>query len=131
MKIFITSTGENLESMVDPKFGRCDYYIIYDTETKNFEAKGNPYKNGQSSVGISVAQLAINNNCPVAISGNYGPNAFQVLSEGKVKTYKAKDDMTIKEAVEACLKGELEEIKKPVSHEEAEKIFPRHHHHDE
>ncbi len=131
MKIFVTSTGENLESTVDPKFGRCNYYIIYDTEKKEFEVKENPYKTGQSSVGISVAQLAINNNCSVAISVNYGPNAFRVLSEGGVKTYKAKEDMKVKDAIEAYLKGELEEVNNPVSHEQAEKIFPHHHHHDD
>ncbi len=131
MKIFITSMGDKLDSKVDPKFGRCDYLIIYDTETKDFEAKENPYKTGQSSVGISVAQMAINNGCPVAISGNFGPNAFRVLSEGEVKTYKAKDGMTIKEAIDAFLKGELEPVKSPVSHEQAEKIYPHHHHHDD
>ena len=130
MKIFITASGEDLDSLVDPKFGRCDYIIIYDTETKGFEAMENPYKTGQSSVGISVARMAINNGCPVAISVNYGPNAFRVLSEGNVKTYKAKDGIKVSEAIDAYLNGKLELVGKPVSHEEAEKIFPHHHHDD-
>ena len=31
MKVAITSTGDNLESKLDQRFGRCGYFIIYDT----------------------------------------------------------------------------------------------------
>ena len=34
MKIAITSTGNSLESHLDQRFGRCDFFVIYDTETK-------------------------------------------------------------------------------------------------
>ncbi len=130
MKIFLTSTGDSLDSLVDPKFGRCDYFIIYDTDSQSFESKVNPYKHGESSVGISVAKEVIDSGATSAISVNFGPNAFRVLKEADIKTYKAKDDMTIKDAITAFLEGKLKEAGKPVSHEEAEKIYPHHHHHD-
>ncbi len=126
MKIFITSTGNSLKSKVDPKFGRCDYFIIYDTETKEFEAKENPYKAGQSSVGISLAQTVIKTGSTVAISTNFGPNAHRVLKEGDIKMYKADEDMTIEEAIKNYLNGKLKEVMSATSHEQADKIFPHH-----
>ena len=38
MKIAITSTGPKLEDKVDPRFGRCRYFILFDTDTNKFEA---------------------------------------------------------------------------------------------
>lgn len=35
MLICITAQGDNLDSEIDPRFGRCNYFIFYDTETKN------------------------------------------------------------------------------------------------
>lgn len=41
MKIAITSTGQGLESMVDPCFGRSPYLIYIDPESLEFEAVDN------------------------------------------------------------------------------------------
>ncbi len=131
MKIFITSESDNLQAKVDPKFGRCEYYIIHEKETGEYSSAKNPYREGRSSVGISVAQLVINSGCSIAISGNFGPNAFKVLKEAGVKTYRAENGMTVKEAIDALFEGKLKEVGKPTSHEEAEKIYPHHHYHDE
>jgi predicted Fe-Mo cluster-binding NifX family protein len=38
MKIAVSATGPELEDLVDPRFGRCRYYIIANTETLQFEA---------------------------------------------------------------------------------------------
>ena len=127
MKIFITATGKTVKDNVDPKFGRCDYYLIYDTETKSVDAKENPYKTGQSSVGISLAQTVINSGAKIAISTNFGPNAYRVLKEGEISMYKAASEISIEQAIANYLNGELEEVKVATTHEQAEKIFPHHH----
>ena len=41
MKIAVTSTGTDLESAVDPRFGRAAYILIVDSETIAFEALDN------------------------------------------------------------------------------------------
>jgi len=33
MKVAISSTGPDLSDLVDPRFGRCRYYIFYDVES--------------------------------------------------------------------------------------------------
>ena len=41
MKIAISATGTTLDAEVDPRFGRCQYFIIVDPETMQFEALEN------------------------------------------------------------------------------------------
>ena len=52
MKICVTSQGDNLDAQVDPRFGRCPYFIIVDTDTSEFEAIQNPNVNGMGGVGV-------------------------------------------------------------------------------
>ncbi len=41
MKIAISSTGPELVDLVDPRFGRCSYYVFVDTETGEYQAVEN------------------------------------------------------------------------------------------
>jgi len=57
MKIVITSTGTSLDSNVDPRFGRCAYFILYDTDSDTFEAIENASRNAMGGAGIQSGQL--------------------------------------------------------------------------
>ena len=41
MRIAVSSTGPELHDLVDPRFGRCRYYIFYDEGTGLHESKEN------------------------------------------------------------------------------------------
>jgi len=84
VKICITSQGDNLDSQVDPRFGRCQYFIIVDTQTFAFEAILNPNVNGMGGVGIQSAQFIADKDVKIVLTGNVGPNAFQVLQAAGV-----------------------------------------------
>lgn len=122
MKIFITSKGNSPEFRVDPRFGRAEFYVIYDTETGEIIIRENPHKHGRMAVGISLAQIAIETGVDAAISGNFGPNAFEVLKAAGIRMFRAKKDQTVIEAVNSLLKEELEEFKKATPREVAEKF---------
>ena len=87
MKIAISSQGQGLEAMVDPRFGRCAYFIIYDSDTEKAEALSNPAFDATGGAGILAAQLIADKGVKVVITGNAGPNAFQTLNQAKIKIF--------------------------------------------
>jgi len=80
MRIAISATGPTLDAEVDPRFGRCQYFIIVDPETMEFEALENSNAMASGGAGISTAQMIAGKGVEVVLTGNCGPNAYQVLS---------------------------------------------------
>ena len=80
MKIAVTAAGATLESPLDPRFGRCPYFLIVETEDLSFEAVGNPNVSRDSGAGIQAAQLVADKGARFVLTGNCGPNAYQTLS---------------------------------------------------
>ena len=87
MKICITSQGNNLESEVDPRFGRCAYFIIADTETLEFEPIENSSAQAAGGAGIQSGKLVSDKGVKAVLTGNCGPNAFQTLNAAGVEIY--------------------------------------------
>ncbi|MGB2698385.1 MAG: NifB/NifX family molybdenum-iron cluster-binding protein [Candidatus Zixiibacteriota bacterium] len=109
MKIAISSQGEDLEAMVDPRFGRCTYFIIYDSETKKIEGLSNPALEAMGGAGILAAQLIADKGAEVVITGNVGPNAFQTLNQANIKIYGGASG-TVKDSLKKFENGELNEL---------------------
>jgi len=85
MKIAISATGPTLDAEVDSRFGRCQYFIIADTETEEFEALDNSSATAAGGAGISAAQMIVGKGVEAVLTGNCGPNAHQVLSPAGIK----------------------------------------------
>jgi len=80
MNIAITATQPSLDAKVDPRFGRCPYFLIVDTDTLSFEAVENPNVTLGGGAGIQSAQLMAERDVKHVLTGNCGPNAYQTLS---------------------------------------------------
>ena len=111
-KICVTSQGDNLDSQVDPRFGRCQYFIIADTETLEFEAIKNPNIDAMGGAGIQSGQLITSKGVKAVLTGNVGPNAFQTLQAAGIDVITGISD-TVKDAVEKYKKGELKPTQGP------------------
>jgi len=109
MKLAITSTGQDLESNVDERFGRCSYFIIYDTETDKFDAVSNESAMASGGAGIQAAQLVKDKGVEVVLTGNVGPNAMSGLNTAKIKVATGVTG-TIKQAIEKYQNGEYKLI---------------------
>jgi len=108
MKIALTSTGNNLDSEVDPRFGRASFIIIVDTETLEFTALDNhENKNAFKGAGIKAASMINDNNAEALLTGYCGPNAFSTLDAAGIKVVNGISG-TIKEAIEKFRQGDFE-----------------------
>ncbi|NHV96746.1 MAG: dinitrogenase iron-molybdenum cofactor biosynthesis protein [Thaumarchaeota archaeon] len=112
MRICVSATADSLDAPVDPRFGRCPYFIIVDSETMQFEAVPNPASSAMGGAGIQAAQIIANKGVKVVITGSVGPNAFQALSAAGIKIVTGAAG-TVREVVEKYKRGELKETNAP------------------
>jgi len=108
MRVAIAAAGRDLEARTDPRFGRCQCFVIVDTDTMAFEAVDNIAAAQGSGAGIAAVQLVADQGADAVIAANVGPNAFTALSAGGLKVYGFTDG-SVREAVLALLAGQLEE----------------------
>ena len=85
MKIAVSAMNPNLEAQIDPRFGRCRYFIIVDAETMQFEAIENSSAMASGGAGISAAQTIVGKGTQAVLTGNCGPNAFEVLAAAGIE----------------------------------------------
>jgi len=108
MKIAISSMGKDLDAQIDPRFGRCQYFILVDPETLVFEAVGNEGLMASGGAGVQAAQLIAQRGATVLITGNIGPNAESALSASGIKIYLASGG-TVKDVIQGYKTGSLRE----------------------
>ena len=104
MKICITSEGKTLDAKVDPRFGRCQKFIFFDTETGNFEACNNSNAQFEGGAGIQSGQFVVSKGVKAVLTGNVGPNAHQVLSAAGISVFFGVSG-TIQEAIDGYKSG--------------------------
>jgi len=112
MKIAITAQGKDLNTQVDPRFGRCTAIIIYDTETKSWESIDNQNAQMSGGAGIQTAQTISEKNVEVLLTGNIGPNAFQTLSAANIDVYTNVSGI-VTDAITQFNSGQLEKRSAP------------------
>ncbi len=112
MKICVTSEGSSLDSKVDPRFGRCQHFIITDSDTLEFEVVENPNIESMGGAGIQSAQLVASKKVKAVVTGNVGPNAFQTLQAAGIEIFTGASG-TVKEAIEKYKKGEFKAVSGP------------------
>lgn len=108
MKIAVSAAGTDLNAPIDPRFGRCPYFVIVDAETMEYEALPNTGPNAAHGAGIQAARLVAERGVRAVITGNVGPNAFSALSSAGIEVITGAFG-SVGEAVERYRKGELRE----------------------
>ncbi|NLJ43888.1 MAG: hypothetical protein GX431_09530 [Bacteroidales bacterium] len=85
MKVAITSNGNTLESKLDQRFGRCQYFTVYDTDTKGIEFIPNPNKDAEEGAGPASVQLVASQGVQKVISGEFGIKIKSLLDSLKIQ----------------------------------------------
>ena len=99
MKIAVTSKGKDLESQVDPRFGRAAYILVVETESMEVTVLDNSENvNSFKGAGIQAATMISDKGAKVLLTGFCGPNAFKTLEAAKINVV---SDMkgTVREAI--------------------------------
>lgn len=107
MKVGVSATEDNMDSSVSGLFGRCPWFLFVDTESLDCEAVRNRNADAGSGAGTACAQLVLEREVDAVISGQVGPNAYEVLKQGGVKIFLAPQGISVKEAVKKYKNGEL------------------------
>ena len=112
IKVAISATAPTLDADIDPRFGRCQYFIIVNPETMEYETLENSEIIAGEGAGIATAKTLTGKNIDVVITGNCGPNAYDALTAAGIKVI---TDATgkVKDAVEDFKDGKLKASFKP------------------
>ncbi len=113
MKICITASGDTVNSILDPRFGRCSYFVITDLESDEYTIIPNEAGASSGGAGISSGQLMVENGVEAIVTGNVGPNAMNVLKAAGISIYRGKSE-SVKENIENYKAGKLEKITETV-----------------
>ena len=106
MKIAVSSSGMDLDSHVDPRFGRCACFVIVETDDMSFEAFDNGSMALGGGAGIQAAQFVASKGAKAVITGNVGPNAVRTLSAAGVEVFVGQSG-PIREVVERYTMGKM------------------------
>jgi predicted Fe-Mo cluster-binding NifX family protein len=112
MRIAVSANRPDLDADIDPRFGRCQYLVVFDTETMNFEAISNSGGMGSGGAGIATAQLIAGKGVEAVLTGNCGPNAYQALAGAGIKVFTGVSGK-VKDAIESYKSGKLQVSSQP------------------
>jgi predicted Fe-Mo cluster-binding NifX family protein len=91
MKVAITSTGNSIDSNIDPRFGRCAYFAIYDTDSKAIAFIPNTARNAEEGAGPKAVQQAASYEVKKIVSGEFGIKIKPLLDSLKIQMIVVKD----------------------------------------
>ncbi|MEA4882823.1 MAG: NifB/NifX family molybdenum-iron cluster-binding protein [Clostridia bacterium] len=109
MHIAITAQGVDLDSTMDPRFGRCRNFVIVDLESDKFEAFSNESIMASGGAGTQSAQFLANKGVDAVVTGNIGPNASRALEAASIKVYTMASG-TVRDALQAYKAGKLSTV---------------------
>lgn len=109
MKIAVAATGMNKTDLTDSRFGRGNYFQIYDTETTDITSVENEAKNADGGAGIAAAQQIIDLGVDVLISWKVGPNAYKLFNKAGIKMFSS-ECKPVEKVFEDYNNGLLKEI---------------------
>ncbi|MEW8959478.1 MAG: NifB/NifX family molybdenum-iron cluster-binding protein [Moorella sp. (in: firmicutes)] len=112
MKVAVTAQGKDGAAAVDPRFGRCQYFVIADLDKNTIEVLANDNVGAGGGAGVATAQTLVNRGVEVVLTGNVGPNALRVLQGAGIKVYSTTAS-TVQAALEQWQAGKATPVSQP------------------
>jgi len=99
MIIALATNENNLNATIDPHFGRCNWYCLYDTETHKNSFIENPARNNQAQAGCDAAELLLGENIRLAIAGRFGLKVVDVFRKNNIQMVIPETQQTLSEII--------------------------------
>ena len=115
MKIILTATNDRIDSPLNPRFGRTEYFLLFDSETMDWESIPNPAANTHGGAGSQAVQFIAEKGPDVVISGRFGPNAMSALNAAGIEAYLAQDG-SVDKVIKDYLSHRLEQVNSTTGH---------------
>ncbi|MDQ1261043.1 MAG: hypothetical protein QG575_224 [Euryarchaeota archaeon] len=113
MKICVSAGASGLDAPMDPRFGRCPFFVIVDLDSMSETSITNSNVMATSGAGIQAAQDVARQGATALITGNIGPNAMQTLSAARIDVYLHQGAGSVRDVVEKFKRGELTKVAGP------------------
>jgi len=109
MIIALPTSTSGEKSFMSENFGRCNFFYIYDTETKMGKVYTNIHKDGQHGVGLKAAEFVLNQNADVLITPKVGEKSLEVFKTSNIRIYECTKEIVI-DNITRFLNNELKEL---------------------
>lgn len=114
MKVAISAQRDDIDSLVDPRFGRARWFIVADSETGEWQAHDNAVNvDAGGGAGVQAASTVAAQGVRALITGNVGPNAHKALAAGDIAIYQVGNGVSVRETLDAFGRGELTAVVGP------------------
>jgi predicted Fe-Mo cluster-binding NifX family protein len=101
MIIAIAASENHLKSNVDPHFGRCDWYCLYDTDTLKSSFIENTFRYQQEQAGCDAANFLLNKGIKKVIAGRFGSKVIDVFRANNVQMIIPQTEQTIAKIIDS------------------------------
>ncbi len=110
MNVAVTALGQELSSALDKRFGRAQWIVVVDSDSKDYHAYENTANlNIAQGAGIQTAKRVIDLGVDAVLTGNVGPKAFATLKAAEVQIFLT-DAPTVSDAIDALNNGQLKSV---------------------
>ncbi|PID26944.1 MAG: dinitrogenase iron-molybdenum cofactor biosynthesis protein [Candidatus Cloacimonadota bacterium] len=110
MNIAICTTGESLDSNLDERFGRCENFLIYNSETEKFTVVKNRAKDEASGAGRNAVKQLSENGVDLVLAPHIGPKGLTALEAMEIEAYDFGDSKSVEDAINNFKAGILEKV---------------------
>lgn len=111
MRVAISASENSLDASVDPRFGRCAFLLVVESETMEIVGGGrNEFAAAAGGAGTQTAQQVAQLKADAVLTGNVGPNAYNVLKAAGVRTFTGVSG-PVRQALQDLQQGKLRETR--------------------
>jgi predicted Fe-Mo cluster-binding NifX family protein len=109
MKVAITAKEPDAKAPIERRFGRCAYFIVFDSVSRTWQAEANPAAEASGGAGARAVQFLSDLGVEAVVSVDFGPKALRALQAAGIKPYTA-DNGRADGLLEKFLAGTLREV---------------------